>query len=53
MSLVLRPVQGLASLVFPVLQPAITCCLPLAGGLPWEFQRFNPDFFLGGKQKVY
>jgi len=53
MSLVLRPVQGLPSPIFLVLQAAITSYLPLAGGLPWEFQRFNPDFFLGGKQKVY
>jgi len=33
MSLVLRPVQGLAFPGFPVLQPAITSYLPLAGGL--------------------
>jgi len=37
---VLRPVQGLPSPGFPVLQPAITCYLPLAGGLSWELQRF-------------
>jgi len=49
MPLVLQPVQGLPFPDFPVLQAAITSYLPLAGGLTWEFQRFNPDFFLSGK----
>jgi len=34
MPLVLQPVQGLPFPDFPVLQAAITCYLPLTGGLP-------------------